>query len=97
MSIASDRMKTTEKEAQELSAQFETLRSDLTDLTDTVSRLAKAGYSDAKGVVQEQAGEATQAARRQAGELEATVRENPLQAALIAAGVGFAIGLMARR
>jgi len=80
-----------------MAEQIDALKDDLSELTRTVSRLAKAGYADARDVVQDSAGEARDAARRSAGDIEVAVRKNPLQAALIAAGVGFAIGLMARR
>lgn len=90
-------MKESQQESEALAEQVETLRKDISELTRTVSRLAKAGVSDAQDAVRETASDARDIARRSAGDVEAAVRDNPLQAALIAAGIGFAIGIMARR
>ena len=97
MSTASQRMTNSKKEAEAIAEQIDTLKGDINELTKTVSRLVKSGYADAKDAVEETAGDAKDAARQSAGDIETVVRKNPLQAALIAAGVGFAIGLMARR
>jgi ElaB/YqjD/DUF883 family membrane-anchored ribosome-binding protein len=51
----------------------------------------------AKERLSEVAGEASQVMEQQMGRLESAIREQPLQAAAIAAGVGIVLGLLARR
>ncbi|MGD9867648.1 MAG: YqjD family protein [Hyphomicrobiales bacterium] len=83
--------------ADDLAAQIDTLRDDLSRLTDTVSRLTRSGIADAQDLARQKAGEARDMATQQIGEVEDMVRRNPLQAALIAVGLGFLIGAMSRR
>ncbi|MEC9368860.1 MAG: DUF883 C-terminal domain-containing protein [Pseudomonadota bacterium] len=84
-------------DAEDLAAQVEALRDDLSRLTSTVGRLTRSGISDAQTIAKEKVGEARDAAMQSVGEVEDMVRRNPLQAALIAIGLGFLIGALSRR
>ncbi|MGE0629802.1 MAG: hypothetical protein AB7O43_18510 [Hyphomicrobiaceae bacterium] len=69
---------------------YEDLRADVTNLTDAVKKLANAEFG---GV----ASDARQAAEQGMASVESSIRKNPTQAALIAAGVGFLVGLLVIR
>lgn len=69
---------------------LDALRGDISKLADSVKRLA----ADQIGVA---AAEAQDKALEKIGDLEATIRKNPTQSALIAAGVGFLVGLVMLR
>jgi ElaB/YqjD/DUF883 family membrane-anchored ribosome-binding protein len=66
------------------------LKSELSQLASTVQKLAA-----------DQFGEAAEAAQQQAAnkvsDLEVAIRKNPTQAAAVAAGIGFLIGLVLTR
>ncbi|HKJ61178.1 MAG TPA: hypothetical protein VKA94_04175 [Hyphomicrobiales bacterium] len=71
---------------EELRQQIETLKSDLANLTDTVRKQTTRGVEQA----QERAAEKVE-------DIEAQIRKNPIQATVIAAGIGFLIGAILRR
>ncbi len=66
------------------------LRADISNLADSVKRLAKEQLGATAEEVQDKA-------KEKLGDLEAAIRRNPSQAALIAAGVGFVFGLILSR
>jgi ElaB/YqjD/DUF883 family membrane-anchored ribosome-binding protein len=70
----------------ELREQLSALKSDLTDLSETVQRQAKSGLSQAQGMAEEKF-----------EDLEAQIRRKPITSAAIAAGVGFLIGAILSR
>ena len=74
----------------DLSNQVDALRGDLATLADAVG---KASREQLQGVVQD----ARQAGEQQLENIEAMIRRNPTQSALIAAGVGFVVALMMLR
>ena len=68
----------------------DTLKSDLSNLATTVQKLASEQFGTTAGQVQDQAAQ-------KVNDLEGAIRRNPTQAAAIAAGVGFLIGLVLTR
>ncbi len=66
------------------------LRADISNLAESVKRLAKEQLGATAVEVQDKA-------KEKLGDLEATIRRNPSQAALFAAGVGFVFGLILSR
>ncbi len=66
------------------------LRADISNLSESVKRLAKEQLGAAAEEVQDKA-------KEKLGDLEAAIRRNPSQAALIAAGMGFVFGLILSR
>lgn len=79
------------REAREdVKSDLEALRANVSDLASSVKRLASAELG---GV----AGNAQEAAEKGMSEAERMIRRNPTQAALIAAGVGFLVGLVVMR
>ena len=72
--------------AEELAAQIEAIRADIQSLTSTVSRVANKRL----GQAQDKAVEAVSNA-------EDAIRENPVSAVAIAAGLGFLFGIFTRR
>jgi ElaB/YqjD/DUF883 family membrane-anchored ribosome-binding protein len=71
---------------EELREQLETLRADLSALSDTVQRQAKQRIGDAQDMAAEKF-----------DDLEAQIRRKPLTSAAIAAGVGFLLGAILSR
>lgn len=69
---------------------YENLRADVADLTSSVKKLAD---SELGGAVSS----AKEMAEKNIGQLESTIRKNPTQAALVAAGIGFLVGLVVTR
>jgi len=66
------------------------LRSDIANLADSVKRLASEQLGSSVEDLQDKA-------KEKVGDVEAAIRRNPSQAALIAAGVGFVFGLILSR
>ncbi len=64
---------------------------------ETTADAAKEFASDAVDQGAEYAQQAQDAAAEKLGEIESAIRRNPLQAAAIAAGIGFVFALIARR
>lgn len=75
-----------DKEAEEVSAEVEALRQDLQNLSNTVSRMTH-----------RQINRATDSATATAHQAEEAVRRNPIAAISIAVGLGFLFGLLTRR
>jgi len=76
--------------ASDVSDNMSALRDDIASLADSVKRLAGEHLGASVEDVQDKA-------KEKIGDLEATIRRNPSQAALIAAGVGFVLGLILSR
>jgi len=70
----------------ELREQLSVLKADLTELSETVQRQAKAGLHQAQDMAEEKL-----------EDLEAQIRRKPITSAAIAAGVGFLIGAILSR
>lgn len=85
----------------DISAQVETLRNDVAELTKTIKRQAQATAQAKKAEITELATEKTAEAKEKYSDLansaEVTIREKPLTSIAIATGVGLLIGLMTRR
>lgn len=95
-STVSDEIEHAHKKVQSEAAQHDlkenlsSLKSDVANLTSSVKRLADAEFGNAASHVQEKA-------QQHLGDIEASIRKNPTQAALIAAGVGLLVGLIVSR
>ena len=76
--------------ASEVTDNVTALRDDIASLAQSVKRLAAEQIGTSVEDVQDKAME-------KVGDLEATIRRNPTQSALIAAGVGFVLGLILSR
>lgn len=69
---------------------YDALKGDIANLADSVKRLATEHMGSAVEGAQDQA-------KQRLGDIEKSIRKNPTQAALIAAGVGFLVGLVVTR
>lgn len=87
----------TRKKSQNYEAEIESIRADISELTNKLTKLTKSGVNDAKVVASQKAEEAGELAKEQIAELEEVVRRKPIQSALVAAGIGFVVALIARR
>jgi ElaB/YqjD/DUF883 family membrane-anchored ribosome-binding protein len=77
---------TTDYAAGQAQSEVEQLRSQIKDLTDKYGSMAQSKLSDVKETV-----------GRNMGDVEQQIRDKPVQATLIAAGVGFLIGALITR
>jgi ElaB/YqjD/DUF883 family membrane-anchored ribosome-binding protein len=66
------------------------LREDISSLAESVKRLASEQLGSSVGDVQDMA-------KEKISDIEASIRRNPSQAALVAAGIGFVFGLILSR
>jgi ElaB/YqjD/DUF883 family membrane-anchored ribosome-binding protein len=80
----------TRSAANDVSDNVSALREDIASLAESVKRLASEQLGSSVEDVQDKA-------KEKIGDIEATIRRNPSQAALIAAGVGFVFGLILSR
>jgi ElaB/YqjD/DUF883 family membrane-anchored ribosome-binding protein len=77
---------TTDYAADKGQSEIEDLRRQVKDLTDKYGSVAQQTFSDVKDKV-----------RENVGDIEAQIRDKPVQATLVAAGVGFLIGALLTR
>jgi ElaB/YqjD/DUF883 family membrane-anchored ribosome-binding protein len=87
---ASDTTPGTRTAATDVGDNVQALRDDISSLADSVKRLASEQLGSSVEDVQEKA-------KEKLSDVEAAIRRNPSQAALIAAGVGFVFGLILSR
>lgn len=69
---------------------YDQIKADIGTLTDSVKKLATEQMGSAVGGAQDQM-------KQKLGDMESMIRKNPTQAALVAAGVGFIVGLVMSR
>ncbi|WP_417837864.1 DUF883 family protein [Tritonibacter scottomollicae] len=85
----------------DIAAQMEVLRSDVSALTRSVTDLAKDRAGKARDAAQDTVREQTQAmsdgAAQMTRQAEDAVRAQPLAATAVAAGLGFALGYLSNR
>jgi len=80
----------TRSAAADVGDNVQALREDISSLAESVKRLAAEQIGTSVEDVQDKA-------KEKIGDVEAAIRRNPSQAALIAAGVGFVFGLILSR
>jgi ElaB/YqjD/DUF883 family membrane-anchored ribosome-binding protein len=76
-----------EEAKQDLRDSYSDLRGDVASLTEAVKKLANAELGGAVG-------DAQQMAEKGLSSIETSIRKHPTQAALVAAGFGFLVGLL---
>ncbi len=79
-----------QKPEAQASDSYDAIKTDIASLADTVKKLATEQMGSAVGNAQDQV-------KQSLGDIESSIRKNPTQAALIAAGVGFLVGLVLTR
>lgn len=81
---------TAQDATREMQDAYGSIRADVADLASSVKKLAGAQLGDAVSDVSD-------VAQERLSQVEQSIRKNPTQAALIAAGVGFLVGLVLTR
>lgn len=87
---SNDAQPTSAASKQSVSDQIALLRSDLSGIANTVTGLAKEQLGETAGEIRGMAAD-------KAGDVKSAIRTNPMQSACIAAGIGFAVGLLMTR
>lgn len=82
---------------EELSRQVETLKEDISRLTETLGSYGRSKGREYRAEAQRRATHYRDEAQGRVDEIEAYVHQNPAQALGIAAGIGLLIGLFSRR
>lgn len=80
----------TRSASSEVGDNVQALREDIASLAESVKRLATEQLGSSVEDIQDKA-------KEKVGDVEAAIRRNPSQAALIAAGIGFVFGLILSR
>ncbi|KUO60556.1 MAG: hypothetical protein APF80_02545 [Alphaproteobacteria bacterium BRH_c36] len=75
---------------QDVKENYESLRGDVAELASSVKKLADTELGGALSSAKE-------TAEKNIGQIEKSIRKNPTQAALVAAGIGFVVGLVLTR
>lgn len=87
----------TDKELEALKNQYESLKSDLAEMTQTVTNLARDGVEEGRqrtvGAVQQR----REQARETWGVVEKEIEERPITTLAVALGVGFILGKLMSR
>ena len=106
---AAEREGATERDADNLAQQVETLKADLAAITATLAELVKDSAREGRATIEKTAdhyaarGRAARPTRPSRGRaaygeaLEGQITKNPFTAVLVALGLGFLVGLMSRR
>lgn len=90
MTTATSTNPDTEQAKRDMKQGYENVRRGASDLASSAKEYANAELGGAVDKAQEEA-------KLRMGQLETQIRKNPTQAALIAAGVGFLVGLVVTR
>jgi ElaB/YqjD/DUF883 family membrane-anchored ribosome-binding protein len=69
---------------------YDAIKGDIASLTESVKKLASDQMGPAMTNAQDQV-------KQKIGDIESSIRKNPTQAALVAAGLGFVVGLVLSR
>ena len=87
----------TEKELQELKAEFATLKEELASIGDTVGRIAHSATDEGRERVCSAASRSREQARETLSAFEKEVEERPMTSIAAALGIGFILGKLLDR
>lgn len=90
-------MATNTNEMQELKAELASLRSDMTDIGDTLAKLARSSASEGREKVKDAADYSRNQAKQAVGAFEKEVEERPMTSLAVALGLGFMLGKLIHR
>ncbi len=87
----------TEKDLEELKSQYASLKSDLAEMSKSLSTLTRDGVAEGRKQVSEVADQAREQANETWGVLEKEIEERPITSLAVALGIGFVIGKLIAR
>lgn len=87
----------TEKDLKELRAEYASLKSDLSDMSETISKLAHDGAAEGRKRIRGAAKHSRDQARESWTAFEHEIEERPITSLAIALGVGFVFGKLLSR
>ncbi|NKI34440.1 DUF883 family protein [Wenzhouxiangella sp. XN79A] len=87
----------TEKELQELKAEFATLKDELASIGETVGRIAHSASDEGRQRVRSAANRSREQARETWGAFEKEVEDRPMTSIAAALGIGFMLGKLLDR
>ncbi|MBU1188899.1 MAG: DUF883 family protein [Gammaproteobacteria bacterium] len=88
---------TTDKEMQALRDEFSTLKSELSEVGKTVSKLTRAAGDEGRDRIRAAADQSRQQARETWGSFESEVEQRPMTSIAAALGIGFILGKLLER
>lgn len=87
----------TDKDLKELKAEYASLKSDLADMSDTLSSLARDGVSEGREKVRGAARQSRKQAREAWSAVEDEFEDRPVTSLAVALGIGFILGKVLSR
>lgn len=90
-------MATDTNEIKELKAELASLRSDMTDIGDTLAKMARSSASEGREKVKEATDYSRDQAKQAVGAFEKEVEERPMTSLAVALGIGFVLGKLIDR
>lgn len=90
-------MGTNTNDIQELKAELASLRSDMADIGDTLTKLARSTANEGREKVKDAASYSKDQARQTLGAFQKEVEERPMTSLALALGIGFVLGKLMDR
>lgn len=87
----------TEKELQELKAEFATLKDELANIGETVGRIAHSARDEGEQRIRSAASRSREQAKETLGAFEKEIEERPMTSIATALGIGFILGKLLDR
>lgn len=87
----------TEKDLKELRNEYASLKSDLAEMKETISKLASDGIIEGRERVRDTARQSRDRARETLGAFENEIEERPITSLAVALGAGFILGKLLSR
>ncbi len=82
----------TEKDLKELKDEYASLKSDLSKISDTLTKLAHDGADEGRARIRSAVGHSRDQAKETLGTIEREIEERPVTSLAVAFGVGFVLG-----
>jgi len=87
----------TEKDLKELKSEYASLKSDIAQMSETISNLAHGGMDEGRRKIRSAAEKSRHQARESWGVVEQEIEERPITSIAVAAGIGFVLGKLLSR
>lgn len=87
----------TEKDLKELRSEYASLKSDIAEMSKTISNLASDGMAEGRKRVRSAAKQSREQARETWGAVEHEIEERPITSLAVALGLGFVLGKLLSR
>ncbi len=87
----------TDKDLKELKSEYASLKSDIAEMSETISNLASDGMAEGRKRIRSAAKQSRERARETVSAFEHEIEERPITSLAVALGVGFVLGKLLSR